>query len=50
MATKKIKYVEPTEYIPKHIRKECKLGEFAEPKDTKKVPEKKAGTKKKVEF
>ena len=48
MANKKIKYVEPTEYIPKHIRKELKLGEYAEPKaDTKKTPAKKAETKKK---
>ena len=38
MATKKVKYVEPAEYIPEHIRKELKLGEFAEPKaDTKKA-------------
>ena len=42
MATKKVKYVEPAEYIPKHIRKELKLGEFAEKKtetkkDTKKT-------------
>jgi hypothetical protein len=47
MANKKIKYVEPTEYIPKHIRKELKLGEFAEPKaDTKKAPTAKKETKK----
>ena len=40
MATKKVKYVEPAEYIPKHIRKELKIGEFAEPKaDAKKTKE-----------
>lgn len=48
MANKKAKYVEPTEYIPKHIRKELKLGEYAETKtDTKKAPAKKAEAKKK---
>ena len=34
--TKKVKYIEPAEYIPEHIRKEFKIGEYAEPKtDTK---------------
>ena len=30
---KKVVYVEPAEYIPEHIRRELKLGEFAEPKE-----------------
>ena len=51
MATKKVKYVEPEGYIPKHLRKEFGLGEYAsaEPKKKteKKVPVKKADTKKK---
>ena len=29
---KKIVYVEPADYIPEHIRRELKLGEFAVPK------------------
>ena len=45
---KKIVYAEPTEYIPKSIRKELGIGEFAKEKtDTKKAPAKKADTKKK---
>nr|DAF74471.1 MAG TPA: hypothetical protein [Caudoviricetes sp.] len=48
---KKVKYVEPPEYIPKSLRKEFKLGEYAEKpkkkKDEKKVPEKKTDEKKK---
>ena len=32
---KKVAYVEPAEYIPEHIRRELKLGEFAEPKTEK---------------
>ena len=52
MATKKVKYVEPAEYIPKHIRKELGIGEFAETKkeaktEPKKTTVKKADTKKK---
>ena len=52
MAIKKVKYVEPEGYIPKHLRKEFGLGEYAETKpdtktDTKKAPVKKADTKKK---
>ena len=31
----KTKYTEPTEYIPKEIRKELKIGEFAEDKEKK---------------
>ena len=39
---KKIVYSEPADYIPKSIRKELGLGEFAKEKtDTKKAPEKK---------
>ena len=30
MAKKKLVYVEPVEYFPKHIRKEFGLGEYAE--------------------
>ena len=44
MAIKKVKYIEPAEYIPKELRKKYKVGEFAE---TEKAPEKKADTKKK---
>ena len=52
MANKKIVYVEPADYIPEDIRKELKLGKYAETKtvaksDTKKAPVKKADTKKK---
>ena len=52
MATKKVKYIEPEGYIPKHLRKEFGLGEYAETKtetktETKKTPAKKATTKKK---
>lgn len=52
MAFKKVKYVEPEDYIPKSLRKEFGLGEYAEKKtdtktDTKKAPAKKADTKKK---
>lgn len=50
MATKKVKYVEPAEYIPKEIRKKYGLGEYANDtpkKDEKKAPVKKADTKKK---
>lgn len=46
MAIKKVKYVEPAEYIPKHIRKELGLGEYAKKTEDKTVPEKKAVTKK----
>lgn len=28
----KVKYIEPAEYIPEHLRKLYKLGEYAEPK------------------
>ena len=47
MAIKKVKYVEPAEYIPKELRKKYKVGEFAEPKADTKKTEKKADTKKK---
>ena len=52
MAFKKVKYIEPEDYIPKELRKEFGLGEYAEKKtvtkaDTKKTPVKKADTKKK---
>jgi hypothetical protein len=43
MATKKVKYVEPAEYIPKELRKKYGLGEFA--KETPKKDEKKTVTK-----
>ena len=33
---KKNKYTEPTDYIPKNIRKELKLGEYAEEKEDNK--------------
>ena len=40
MKNKKIKvvYVEPADYFPEHIRRELKLGEFAEPKQNKEKP------------
>ena len=52
MAIKKVKYIEPEDYIPESLRKEFGLGEYAETKpapktDTKKEPVKKTGTKKK---
>ena len=52
MAIKKVKYIEPEGYIPKHLRKEFGLGEYAETKpspkpEPKKAPAKKANTKKK---
>lgn len=56
MAIKKVKYIEPEDYIPKELRKEFGLGEYAEKKtvtktdtkkDEKKAPVKKADTKKK---
>ena len=31
----KAKYIEPTDYIPKAIRKELKLGEYAEDEEKK---------------
>ncbi len=43
MVNKKIKYVEPAEYIPESLRKKYKLGEYAETnKDTKKATNKKS--------
>ena len=33
--TKKVVYAEPAEYIPEYIRRELKIGEFAEPKTEK---------------
>ena len=42
---KKVAYMEPDDYFPKEIRKEFKLGEYAE--DAKK-PKKATPTKKKV--
>lgn len=43
MKKKRVAYSEPAEYIPKSIRKELKIGEYAEKKT-----EKKTDTKKKV--
>ena len=51
MANKKIKvaYAEPDDYFPKEIRKEFKLGEYAEDaKKPKKVTSKTETVKKKV--
>ena len=41
--TKKLVYVEPADYFPKELRKEFKLGEYAEdaPKAKKATPKKK---------
>ena len=33
MKNKNIVYVEPADYFPKSIRKKCKLGEYAQPKN-----------------
>ena len=33
----KVKYTEPTDYIPKSIRKELGLGEYAKKADSKKT-------------
>ena len=44
MKKKRVAYSEPAEYIPKSIRKELKIGEYAE----KKTDTKKTDTKKKV--
>ena len=35
---KKVVYIEPADYIPEDIRRELKLGEFAEPKEDEKKP------------
>lgn len=43
MEIKKVKYVEPAEYIPKELRKEYKLGEYAEPKANAKKEAKDGG-------
>lgn len=43
--TKKIGYVEPAEYFPKAIRKEFKLGEYAEGTKKKEVSKKKVKRK-----
>jgi hypothetical protein len=34
--TIKVVYAEPADYIPEDLRREFKLGEFAEPKEEKK--------------
>ena len=34
--TIKVVYAEPADYIPEDLRREFKLGEFAEPKEDKK--------------
>ncbi len=46
MAIKKVKYIEPEGYIPKHLRKEFGLGEYAEKKTDAKADTKKETTKK----
>lgn len=45
---KNARYVEPSEYIPKEIRKKLKLGEYAEQKagSDRKAPAKKTPAKK----
>ena len=49
MTNKKVKYVEPEDYIPKSLRKEFGLGEYAEKKtDTKKTATKEAKETKKT--
>jgi len=45
MAQKKNTYVEPTEYIPKELRKKYGLGEFAKQNDAKKSANNKSGKK-----
>ena len=44
MATRKLSYSEPSDYFPKSVRKEFKIGEYAEP--AKKTPKKKTTPKK----
>ncbi len=53
MKNKKFGYVEPADYFPRSIRKECKIGEFWEPeeidnvaKPVQKKPSKKTSNKK----
>ena len=43
--TKKVAYSEPAEYIPKSIRKELKIGEYAEKAEKKTEPKKKVKRK-----
>lgn len=43
---RKIAYTEPMDYIPKNVRKELKIGEFA-PKEKAAAPAKKAPASKK---
>lgn len=43
---KKIHYSEPTDYFPKSVRKELKIGEYA-PKEKTATPKKKVVAKKK---
>lgn len=45
MTSKKFNYSEPSDYFPKSIRKELKIGEYAESK--KATPKKKTVSKKK---
>lgn len=49
MATKKVRYSEPADFIPKDVRKELGLGEFAPaaPKDTGKSNKRKPAKKSK---
>lgn len=47
MATKRISYSEPAEYIPKSVRKELKIGEYAGKKATTKKSAESKTTKKK---
>lgn len=42
---KRAKYTEPADYIPKDVRKELKLGEFAEEEKTKETKEKREANK-----
>ena len=46
MSKEKIIYVEPDDYFPEHIRKECGLGEYAKKEKSDSIDESKEGSKK----
>lgn len=48
MAIKKVKYIEPAEYIPKELRKKYGLGEYAETKTDAKADTEKTTAKKTI--
>ena len=46
MNKEKIIYVEPDDYFPEHIRKECGLGEYAKKENSDSIDESKKDSKK----